>query len=111
MFLPACFFGTGLPSGSSAPPPLSTSFQSPTRTAPAFGVVFSRITSCGDGLPSVSVGHTSFPSSGNFWSSVAPASVSSVGYQSTMCIGSVTVLPGLILPSQVAHAATRTPPS
>ena len=36
--------------------PLRTSFQSPTRMAPPRGVVLSRISSCGEGLPWVSAG-------------------------------------------------------
>src|SRR5262249_59517529 len=40
-----------------------------------------------------------------------PARVTSVGYQSTTCIGSLTTVPGLILPCQQANAGTRTPPS
>ena len=48
--------------------PLTTSFQSPARIAPEWGVALIKISSCGEGLPSAIVPHASRPSSGNFWS-------------------------------------------
>ena len=112
------FFAAAGPSWMGAPPrsvaatrPLSTSFQSPLRIAPVVGVVLSRIASCGEGFPWAIVGQASRPSSGCCCSNDAPASLSSVGYQSTMCSGSLTTVPGSIRPGQVAQAGTRTPPS
>ena len=54
--------------------PRITSFHCPTRIAPLAGAALSRISSCGDGLPSAIVGQASRPSSGSFCSSDAPAS-------------------------------------
>ena len=44
-------------------------------------------------------------------SSEAPASLSKVGYQSTMCIGCAIALPGWMRPCQATQAQTRVPPS
>src|SRR5439155_26340044 len=100
-----------LPSPPALPGAPTSSFQSPERMAPPPGAALSKILSCGDGLPLVIVGQTSLPSSGSFCFSDPPSRPTSVGYQSTTCIGSSTTVPALMCPCQQANAGTRTPPA